>query len=81
MAKKISKKSLSFPVIYEVAEEGGYVVSVPVLPGCHTQGDTLEEAEKNIKEAILLYLESMAARKEAMPREMRILQGRVEVQV
>jgi len=81
MARKINKKILSFPVIYEAAEEGGYVVSVPVLPGCHTQGDDLEDAEKNIKEAILLYLESMMARKENLPQETRILQGRVEVQV
>ncbi len=81
MTSKMDKKSLSFPVIYEAAEEGGYVVSVPVLPGCHTQGDTLEQAEKNIKEAILLYLESMMARKEILPRETQIFQGRVEVQV
>ena len=34
---------------------------VPALPGCHTQGGTLEETKGNIKEAILLYLESLAA--------------------
>jgi predicted RNase H-like HicB family nuclease len=81
MAKKIKKKFLSFPVIYEAAEEGGYVASVPILPGCHTQGDTLEDAEKNIKEAVLLYLESMVMHKENVPQQRRILQGRVEVQV
>jgi len=81
MVKKINKKALSFPVIYEAAKEGGYVAWVPVLPGCHTQGDTLEEAEKNVKEAILVYLESMMARKESVPPETRIFQGRVEVQV
>ena len=46
MAKKIEKKILSFSVIYESAPEGGYIAYVPVLPGCHTQGETLEEAEK-----------------------------------
>ena len=78
MAKRTAKV-LSFSVIYEEAPEGGYVVYVPSLPGCHTQGDTIEEAEKNIKEAISLYLESADANKEELPQEPRILQGKVEV--
>lgn len=81
MAEKFKKRILSFSVIYEAALEGGYVVYVPVLPGCHTQGETLEEAEKNIREAILVYLESLLSRRETLPKETRILQGRVEVQV
>lgn len=44
-------------VIEEDLEDGGYVVSCPSLPGCHSQGDTVEEAIENIKEAIELYLE------------------------
>lgn len=40
------------------AENGMYVASVPELPGCYTQGKTLEEARKRIKEAIELVLES-----------------------
>jgi len=40
-------------------ESGGYVAFVPALPGCHTQGDTLEEVRKNIKEAVELYLETL----------------------
>lgn len=44
-------------IIEEDKEDGGYVVSVPSLPGCHSQGDTIEEALENIKEAIELYLE------------------------
>jgi len=38
------------------AEEGGYTVEVPALPGCISEGDTYEEALKNIREAIELYL-------------------------
>lgn len=79
--ESIKKKIMSFPVIYEAAEEGGYIANVPVLPGCHTQGDTLEEAEVNIKEAISLYLESLLDRNEQLPRETKIFQGRVEVEV
>lgn len=74
------KSKKSFSVIYEEAPEGGYVVSVPSLPGCHTQGETIEEAEKNISEAIELFLESLEVHHEDIPQEKRILQGRVEVQ-
>jgi predicted RNase H-like HicB family nuclease len=40
-------------------ETGGYVTIVPVLPGCHTQGDILAEVMENAKEAIDLYLETL----------------------
>ncbi|GAB7386640.1 type II toxin-antitoxin system HicB family antitoxin [Bacillaceae bacterium] len=40
-------------------EDGGYTVEVPGLPGCVTQGDTVEECLKNAKEAIELHLECM----------------------
>lgn len=50
-------KILNFRVIIEQDEDGVFVASVPALPGCHTQGDTYEEAVKNIKEAIILCLE------------------------
>lgn len=79
MKNQPSKKVLSFTVIYEEASEGGYIVSVPTLPGCHTQGDSIEEAEKNIKEAISVYLESLETHKEKITQEPRILQGKVEI--
>ncbi len=41
------------------SEEGGYTVYVPSLPGCISEGDTREEALKNIREAIDLYLETV----------------------
>lgn len=44
-------------VILEPSDEGGYTVHVPSLPGCIGEGDTEEEALRNIKEAIELYLE------------------------
>ena len=44
-------------IILEKQEEGGYTVYVPSLPGCISEGETKEEALRNIKEAILLYLE------------------------
>lgn len=44
-------------IVLEKGEDGYIVASAPSLPGCHTQGKTEKEAIKNIKEAILLYLE------------------------
>ena len=48
---------MKFKVILEEAEEGGYVVYVPSLPGCVSQGETREEALENIREAIEVYLD------------------------
>ena len=44
-------------VVLEPSDEGGYTVYVPSLPGCISEGDTLDEALRNIREAIGLYLE------------------------
>ena len=71
--KKNRKKILSYTVIYQAVPEGGYIAFVPGLPGCHTQGESLEEAERNIKEAVQVYLESLNAHKEEVPQEIRIL--------
>jgi len=46
-----------FTVVIEQDEDGIYVASVPELPGCHTQAETLDELNTHIKEAIELYLE------------------------
>lgn len=43
--------------IFEPSDEGGYTVYVPSLPGCISEGDTLDEARANIREAIALYSE------------------------
>ncbi|MEK6777711.1 MAG: type II toxin-antitoxin system HicB family antitoxin [bacterium] len=41
-----------YKVVLEPCDEGGYVISCPALPGCHSQGETKAEAMANIKEAI-----------------------------
>ena len=51
---------MNFKVVLQEAEEGGYIVSCPALPGCHSQGDSMDEALENIKEAIAGCLESLA---------------------
>ena len=48
---------MNIKVVLEPSEEGGYTAIVPSLPGCVSEGDSKEEALKNIREAITLYLE------------------------
>jgi len=48
---------MELKIYLEEQDEGGYTVFVPALPGCISQGDNIEEAVKNIKEAISLYLD------------------------
>jgi len=46
-----------FKIVLEPSEDGGYTATVPALPGCLSEGDTVEEAMANIREAVELYLE------------------------
>jgi predicted RNase H-like HicB family nuclease len=48
---------MRFPVVIYPEETGGYSAVCPSLPGCHSQGETLEEVLANIKEAAGLYIE------------------------
>ena len=48
---------MTFQVLIREESEGGYSVSVPALPGCHSQGETMSEAMANIREAAELWLE------------------------
>lgn len=77
--KKENQKTYSYSVFYEEAPEGGYVASVPALPGCHTQGETLEEAEENTIEAIEVYLESLAESQDVIPQEKKSFVGTIQV--
>jgi predicted RNase H-like HicB family nuclease len=60
---------MKYTVVLQRENDGGYVVSVPALPGCVSQGDTREEALKNIEEAIDIYLEDVKAAGEPVPVE------------
>jgi predicted RNase H-like HicB family nuclease len=60
---------MRYTVILQKEEDGGYVATVPVLPGCVSQGDTRTEALKNIHEAIEVYLEDVRAAGESVPVE------------
>ncbi len=48
---------MEYSVVVHQAEEGGFWVEVPALPGCYSQGETVDEALRNVREAIALYLD------------------------
>ena len=50
---------MKIQIVLEPSDEGGFTVFVPSLPGCISEGETREEAMKNIQEAIELYLETV----------------------
>ena len=60
---------MKFTVILEPQKDGGFTVSVPALPGCISEGVDREEALKNIKEAIELYLEVLKEDGKPIPQD------------
>ena len=56
-------------ILHPDPDEGGYTVTVPALPGCVTQGETIEEAISMAKDAIQLYIGSLIADGEPVPEE------------
>ncbi len=60
---------MKYTVVLERESDGGFVASVPVLPGCVSQGDSREEALQNIHEAIDLYIEDCQLSGDPVPEE------------
>ena len=65
----VTSHQYRYTVLFEPAEEGGYVVTCPSLPGLVTEGDTLEEARAMAKDAIRGYLEVLAKDGQPIPPE------------
>lgn len=61
---------MEIKIVLEKQDEGGFTVYVPSLPGCVSQGDSVDEARGNIKEAIELHLETEVS---TISREGRIM--------
>lgn len=64
-----TKQIYNYTVLLEKEQDGGYHAFCPVFKGCHSQGDTFEESVENITEAIELYIESLVADNQPIPRE------------
>ncbi len=62
----------NYTVIFEPEESGGYIARVPALPGCVTEGETLEEARAMAIDAIQGYIECLRERNLPIPEELVI---------
>ena len=69
MTQGLQGNEMKYTVVLEQESDGGYVVSVPALPGCVTQGDNRAEALVNIREAIEVYLEDCRDAGDPIPTE------------
>jgi len=72
-------RTYKFRIVIEQDEDGVYIASCPALKGCYSQGDTIEEAKKNIEDAIKLHIEARKSMNEPIPIE--VLLDEVEVSV
>ncbi len=70
---------MNYTVVLEEAEEGGYTVTVPALPGCISEGDNYDEALENIKDAIQLYLRAVAKEVEQLKKQKNLKLAQVSI--
>jgi len=81
--KTISKiKIRNFTAVFEPDKKsGGFTVTIPALPGCISEGDSFEEAKKNIEEAAALYLETVKETDENSNIQSNFVIAPIEVRV
>jgi predicted RNase H-like HicB family nuclease len=68
-----------YTILIHPAEEGGFWVEVPILPGCFSQGESIEEAMKNVREAIELHIECLKEENEPIPVENDLIISRIHL--
>lgn len=71
----------TYKILLHKEAEGGFMVTVPALPGCITQGDDLDEAMAMAKEAIELYIEELKERGEEIPDDSNTLEYSLNLEV
>lgn len=60
-------------VIEKEAEDEGYLAYSPTLPGCFSNGKTIEEAKRNFREALQLHIESLQAHGDPIPQNDKLV--------
>lgn len=70
---------MDYTIILHPAEEGGYWAEVPALPGCFSQGETVEETLIHIKEAIESHLIALKAEGKEVPKDQTMVFSHVEI--
>jgi len=71
---------MDYTILIHQAEEGGFWSEVPALPGCYSQGETIEETLRSTKEAIEAYLMVLKEDQVSAPIEENLFIGRVRVE-
>jgi len=64
---------MQYSVVIHSAEEGGYWVEVPALPGCYSQGENREDALSNVREAIALYVSALQEDGAPVPKDEEVV--------
>ena len=72
---------MDYMILIHKAEEGGFWSEVPVLPGCYSQGESIDETLRNTKEAIEVHLQALKEDQVAAPVEESLFIGRVQAEV
>lgn len=72
-------KSYNYRVLLKKEPEGGYTATVPILQGCISFGDTIDEAISNSREAIELYIETLKQCNEEIPNEESVLEYNLSI--
>ncbi|MFC1713151.1 type II toxin-antitoxin system HicB family antitoxin [Candidatus Poribacteria bacterium] len=72
---------MEYTVIIHIAEEGGYWAEVPALPGCFSQGETVEEILENTREAVDLHIEVLREDGEEVPKDEGLIISRIPVTI
>jgi predicted RNase H-like HicB family nuclease len=72
---------MEYTILVHQAEEGGFWSEVPALPGCYSQGETIDETMRNAKEAIESYLIALKEDLVEAPIEENLFVGKVRVEV
>ncbi len=72
---------MDYTILIHQAEESGFWSEVPALPGCYSQGETIDETLRNSKEAIEAHLRALNEDQVAAPVEDSLFIGRVQVEV
>lgn len=71
---------MDYTILIHQAEEGGFWSEVPALPGCYSQGETIDETLRNTKEAIEGYQLVLKGDQVSAPAEESLFRGRVRVE-
>ncbi len=72
---------MEYTILIYKAEEGGFWAEVPALPGCYSQGETVEETIEDMKEAIEAHLIALKEENEEIPIREEFVIGRIKVEI